>query len=372
VTGEAGSRRLRLAVLYGGRSAEHEVSVVSARSIIAAADPATYEVIPVALTRDGRWLLPTRGPADLPDRPGVLPAVEEAGVEVVLVARPEGPALRSLEGDGGWPVDVVFPVLHGPYGEDGTVQGLLELVGVPYVGAGVLASALGMDKEVQKRLFAAAGLPVVEHVAVRAAEWRRSPEGAAERAERAVGLPCFTKPARLGSSVGIRKCRTPAELAEGIALALRHDEKALVERAVAARELECGVLGNEEPEASVVGEIVPGREFYDYEAKYLVAGSECLIPAPVPSAVAEEVRRLALAAFRAIDAAGMARVDFFYEEPSGRLYVNEINTIPGFTPISMYPKLWEASGVPYPKLVDRLVELALERRPLARGAPPGR
>ena len=355
-------RKVRLAILYGGRSAEHEVSVVSARSMMAAIDGTKYEVVPIAITKDGRWLLPARTPEQLETHPGSLPGTGEEGTGVALVREGGETALRPLGGgEGLGSVDVVFPLLHGPYGEDGTVQGLLELAGVPYVGAGVLASALGMDKEMQKQLFASRGLRVVPSIHVHVEDWRRNPDSLLELAEGEIGYPCFTKPANLGSSVGVSKCRTVDELREGLDSALSFDRKALVERAISGRELECGVLGNEESEASIVGEIVPHHEFYDFGAKYLEEGSELRIPASVPHEVAEEVRRVAVEAFRAIDCAGMARVDFFYDETAGTLYLNEINTIPGFTPISMYPKLWEASGVPYAKLIDRLIELALER-----------
>ncbi len=354
--------KIRLAILYGGRSAEHEVSVVSARSMMAAIDRAKYEMVPIAITKAGRWQLPSRPPEALPAAPGALPATGDDGRDISLVRESGETSLRPLSGGGGLgAIDVVFPVLHGPYGEDGTVQGLLELAGVPYVGAGVLASALGMDKEMQKQLFSSRGLRVVPYIHVHVEDWRRSPDSLLEVASGEIGFPCFTKPANLGSSVGISKCRSLVELREGLEVALSFDRKALVERAVTGRELECAVLGNEEPEASVVGEVVPHHEFYDFEAKYLEEGSALRIPAPIPDQVSEEVRRLALEAFRAIDCAGMARVDFFYEDETGTLYLNEINTIPGFTPISMYPRLWEATGIPYAKLIDRLIELALER-----------
>jgi D-alanine-D-alanine ligase len=348
-------QKVRLAILYGGSSAEHEVSVVSARCVIEALDRDKYEVVPIAITKRGQWMLPERGPLELTAPKGALPAVAEEGIAVAL--RPEG-GLTS-----GGPVDVVFGVLHGPGGEDGTVQGMLELAGIPYVGAGVLASALGMDKEMQKRLFAARGLPIAPWIHVHLGDWLRNPEGLLEMTLSEIELPCFTKPARLGSSVGIMKCKMPADLKAGIEEAFRYDDKILVEQAVAGRELECGVLGNDEAEASVVGEIIPAHEFYDYEAKYLIEGSETVVPARIPAGVAEDVRRMALEAFVAIECRGMARVDFFYAEEDGALFINEINTIPGFTPISMYPKLWEASGVPYAKLIDRLIELALEPRP---------
>ncbi len=357
------SQKLRVAILYGGRSAEHEVSVVSARSVMASIDRAKYDLVPIAITKEGRWLLPDRTPEQLEAPAGSLPGTGEEGTGVAITRSADGAMLEPLEGGGSalGPVDVVFPVLHGPYGEDGTVQGLLELAGVPYVGAGVLASALGMDKEMQKQLFRARGLPVVPHIHVHVEDWRRNAALVTELAETEIGFPCFTKPSSLGSSIGISKCRTVEELGSGLDLALSYDRKALVEKAVAGRELECAVLGNDEPEASIVGEIVPAHEFYDFEAKYIAQGSELRIPAQLPEPVSEEIRRLAVEAFRALDCAGMARVDFFYDEASGAVVLNEINTIPGFTPISMYPKLWEASGIPYAKLIDRLIELALER-----------
>ena len=355
------ARKLRVAILYGGRSAEHEVSVVSARSVMAAIDRSKYDVVPIAITKSGRWMLPAKEPAHLSAPEGSLPGTGEDGTSVVLTREANGTELTPVGGSGAGRVDVVFPVLHGPYGEDGTVQGMLELAGVAYAGAGVLASALGMDKEMQKQLFRARGLPVVAHFHVHTEDWQRGAESVLELAREEIGLPCFTKPSSLGSSIGVSKCRTVDELRAGLDLALSHDRKALVERAIAGRELECAVLGNDEPEASVVGEVVPHREFYDFQAKYIEEGSELRIPAPIPEAVSEEVRRLAVEAFRAIDCAGMARVDFFYDETTGTVYLNEINTIPGFTPISMYPKLWEASGIPYAKLIDRLIELAFDR-----------
>jgi D-alanine-D-alanine ligase len=356
-----GDPKIRVGVLYGGRSAEHEVSVVSARGVMEALDRSKYEVVPIAITKGGRWMLPEKTPAELEAPKGSLPGTGEAGTGVALTREGGEAELKPLEGSGGLgTIDVVFPVLHGPYGEDGTVQGMLELAGVPYVGAGVLASALGMDKEMQKQLFVSRGLPVVTNMHVHAEDWARGAESLLEMAEDGIGFPCFTKPARMGSSIGVSKCGTVEELRAGLELALTHDRKALVEKAIIGRELECAVLGNNEPEASIVGEIVPAHDFYDFEAKYIDSGSELKIPAPIPDDIAEEIRRLAIEAFRAIDCAGMARVDFFYDEGRGAIFLNEINTIPGFTPISMYPKLWEASGIPYSKLIDRLIELALE------------
>jgi D-alanine-D-alanine ligase len=347
--------RTRLAILYGGRSAEHQVSVVSARSVMEALDPDRFEVVPIAITRAGAWLLPDRSPLELTASDGALPEVEAAGTE--LAVRPE-------QGVGG--VDVVFPILHGPFGEDGTVQGLFELADLPYVGSGVLASALAMDKAMAKVVLAQAGLPQAPYLVVPERDWRADPDRVAAEVGGRLAYPVFTKPARLGSSIGISKVKTPDGLAAGLADAFAHDTKALVEQGVVARELECGVLGNDAPEASVVGEVVPGHEFYDFEAKYLDESLKLEIPAPVPGAVRDRVRELSLRAFQALDCEGFARVDFFYEEATGRVLLNEVNTIPGFTPKSMFPMLWGASGLSYPDLVARLVDLAVERHAARR------
>lgn len=360
---------IRVAVLFGGRSEEHEVSVVSAASVIEAIPRDRYEVVPIGIDKAGRWhLLP--GPPRLEAGAAALPVVEPGAGEAVALAREAG--ARTLVRDGGAaePIDVVFPLLHGPFGEDGTIQGLLELAGLPYVGAGVLASAVGMDKSISKQLFEAAGLPLVAWEPVADAEWREDPESVAARAK-ALGLPKFVKPAALGSSVGITKVKDEDDLGAALEEAFRHGRKAIVESAVdAAREIECAVLGNDDPVASVPGEIVPAGEFYDYRSKYLDDATQLIVPAELPATVVDEVQRMAVAAFRAVDCAGMARVDFFLggergraqrEPRAERLYLNEINTIPGFTSVSMYPKLWEASGLPYPELLDRLIRLALER-----------
>jgi D-alanine-D-alanine ligase len=351
------ARRRRVVVVFGGRSAEHEVSVASARSVVSALDAGDNQVLLIGIDKAGRW----HRVAGLPGaQAGALPAV--GGDEGIGVALSRTPGDRSLVADDGTreDIDVVFPVLHGPYGEDGTIQGMLELAGVPYVGAGVLASAVGMDKAVQKVLFAAAGLPVVVHEVVRDREWEEDREAVEARCA-AVGFPVFVKPAALGSSVGITKVTDLAGLAAAVEEALSHGTKALVERSLeGAREIECAVLGNDDPVASVPGEILPDAEWYDYRAKYVDETTSLEIPAKLPPEVVEEVQRMAVAAFRAIDAEGMARVDFFVEEP-GRLTVNEINTIPGFTSVSMYPKLWDASGLSYPELIERLIELAEER-----------
>ncbi|HWC11288.1 MAG TPA: D-alanine--D-alanine ligase family protein [Acidimicrobiales bacterium] len=351
-----GNERIRLVVLFGGRSAEHDVSCVTAVSVLRAVDPRRYDVVPVGITRDGRWVLAEEaakvlaegGPAALP------PAVEARG--------PEVGAFEALGTGGSTRPDdariVVLPLLHGPFGEDGTVQGLCELAGVPYVGSGVLGSAACMDKDATKRLLVAAGIPVARWLALR--EWDVD-DSLEERVGAELGWPAFVKPAALGSSVGVAKVADAAGLRPAVQAALSYGEWIVVEEAITGREIECGVLGDHPPEPSVPGEIRPSREFYDYEDKYLEGRAELLVPAPLPGDVAGEVRRMAVAAFSAVRAEAMARVDFFWDEGGRGLLVNEVNTIPGFTPISMYPMLWEASGVPYPELVDRLVGLALER-----------
>jgi D-alanine-D-alanine ligase len=349
--------RLRVGVLFGGRSTEHEVSILSARSIMASLDPERYEVVPLYVDREGRWLLGDSAPEIT--RNGTRTYVylpPDPTLKALVPARVGGEAPRGLA-----PLDVVFPIFHGLNGEDGTIQGVLELANVPYVGSGVLGSALGLDKIYMKRAFTAAGLPVVDYLTITRRAFERDPEAFASEVEARLGYPCFTKFANSGSSVGTSKAHNRAELLDGLRLASGFDRKLLVERAIDARELEVSLLGNDEPEASVVGEIVPGHEFYDYDAKYMDAGSQLHIPAPITPSQSERVRALAIQAFTAVDASGMARADFFLERSTGRILLNEVNTIPGFTKISMYPKLWEASGLPYPKLVDRLIELALER-----------
>jgi D-alanine-D-alanine ligase len=354
-------RKRRVAVLFGGRSAEHEISCVSARSVIDALDPETTEVVPIGITRGGSWhLLP--GPPALPAETGRMTEIVAAAGSAVELAVESGSGELVAADGSRRTIDVVFPVLHGPRGEDGAVQGMLELAGVAYVGAGVLGSAVGMDKAVQKVLFAAVGLSVVPYEVVREPEWREDAEGVSARIA-GLGFPVFTKPSTLGSSVGIVKVHGQEELAAGLSEAFRYARKAVVEKGLEGiREVECAVLGNDDPVASVAGEIVPiGHEFYDYEAKYLDEhGAELLIPADLKPDVMEQVQRMAVSAFRAIECTGMARVDFFLRGDD-EVWVNEINTIPGFTPISMYPKLWEASGLSYPELIERLLDLAVER-----------
>ncbi|MBM3820752.1 MAG: D-alanine--D-alanine ligase [Acidimicrobiia bacterium] len=344
-------KKLRVGVIFGGRSSEHEVSVASAAAIFKYLDPDRYEAVPIRIEKTGQWKLG----APVPQALSAADVIRQQRTEALQTVEPSA----IVAGTG---VDVVFPVLHGPYGEDGTVQGLLELLNVPYVGAGVLGSAVGMDKAVMKMVFAARGLPVGPYLVVLRHEWAHDAAGIATRVAKELGYPVFVKPANLGSSVGISKAKSPDDLHAAMTLALDYDRKIVVEAAVpSAREIECSVLGNDEPEASVPGEIIPSREFYDYEAKYLDEGSRSVIPADLPAEKAAEIRRLAVEAFRAVDCAGMARVDFLMARDSGETFINEVNTIPGFTTISMYPQMWEASGLPYPKLLERLITLALER-----------
>jgi D-alanine-D-alanine ligase len=352
--------RRRVVVLFGGRSSEHEISCLSARSVIDALEGDDVEVVPIGIARDGRWfLLP--GPPALPSESGRMPEVVADMAALARLAGDDGtPALVLADGSRS-AVDVVFPVLHGPRGEDGAIQGLLEVAGVPYVGAGVLGSALGMDKAMQKALWSAAGLPVVRYLVVGEPDWSDDQEGVLTRASD-LGFPLFTKPASLGSSVGITKVSEAAGLPAAIATAFRFERKIVIEQGIdPVREIEVAVLGNDDPVASVCGEIVPeGHAFYDYEAKYLDEhGARLVIPAPLEPALASRVQQLAVTAFTTIACAGMARVDCFVQDDT--VWLNEINTIPGFTSISMYPKLWEASGLPYPDLVTKLLDLGIER-----------
>jgi D-alanine-D-alanine ligase len=332
------------------------VSLASAASVIRALDPEKYEAVPIGITKDGRWLVGTGAQK-------MLPEVLKSGERVSLPPDPTAAALIPLEPGGGRPsvaIDVVFPVLHGTFGEDGTVQGLLELAGLPYVGAGVLASAVGMDKDVQKRLFDQAGLPIVPFLAVRRSEWESERAKVLRLIKKKFRFPVFVKPATLGSSVGMTRVKAAHELPAALDLAAEFGLKIIVERGVSGREIEVSVLGNDDVRASIPGEIVPHREFYDYTAKYLEEGTALVIPAPLTKKQVATFQDYAVRAFRAIDGAGMARCDFFLERRTGKIFVNELNTIPGFTAISMYPKLWEASGLPYPALINRLIQLALE------------
>lgn len=367
--------KLRVGLLFGGRSVEHEVSIASATSILRALDPARYEVLLVGIGRDGRWHLASGASPGEAFRAGRPVWLAPAAIPAAGGDRPDPALVPTGEGAFGSPaerLDVVFPIVHGTGGEDGRLQGLFELVGVPYVGAGVLGSAVQMDKDVAKRLLRDAGLPVVPWRVLRRGEIEGDPGAAVERAF-GIGLPCFAKPANCGSSVGISRISHREELLPALREAARYDDKVLVERGVDARELEVGVIGNEEPLASVPGEIVPHAAFYDYRAKYRDGRTELRVPAPLPEETAERARSLALAAFRALEGRGLARVDFFLDRATGELYVNEVNSLPGFTEVSMFPRLFEASGLPYPALLDRLIELALEeaerRRSLALDAP---
>ena len=355
---ENGQQKVRVGVIFGGRSGEHEVSLNSAQSVMRALNPDKYEVIPIGIDKNGRWLTG--------DVVGTL-TEGKASHHATLLPDPKATGLMQLdEGESGGltavaQLDVVFPVLHGPYGEDGTVQGLLELANLPYVGAGVVGSAVGMDKAIFKHVMTASGLPVLPWRLVQSGEWRSRPGEILAEIEAILAYPVFTKPANLGSSVGINKCQNREELRAGLDEAASYDRRIVVEQGVTVRELEVSVLGNDKPMASVVGEVRPRRDFYDYVAKYVSDDSELIIPADLTEGQSDEVRRLAVQAYKAIDCAGLGRVDLLMDVGNGRLYLNEINTIPGFTSISMYPKLWEASGLTYGQLLDKLIDLALER-----------
>jgi D-alanine-D-alanine ligase len=377
-------KKLRIGILFGGRSGEHEVSLLSAASILDAVDKDQYEVVPIGITKEGRWL--TSGSAEKLLRGEFSSAKHlragdpDATPGAALLAKGESIVIPPVPGDALAPfnvpqrrledrainVDVVFPVLHGTFGEDGTIQGLLELADLPYVGSGVLGSSAGMDKDVMKRLFRDAGLAIVRHVTCLRADWQQDRKRVRKEVEKKLKYPLFVKPANLGSSVGVSKARDRKELEKAMDEAAAYDRKIIIEEGVGgkdrkAREIECSVLGNDRPEASIAGEVIPSKEFYDYEAKYLTEGSELLIPAKLSKKQMQQVQEMAVQAFLAVDCAGMARVDFLMDPKTEKLYVNEVNTIPGFTAISMYPKLWAASGLPYAKLIDRLIQLALER-----------
>jgi D-alanine-D-alanine ligase len=388
--------KLRVGILFGGRSGEHEVSLLSAASVLNAIDKTKYDVVPIGITKDGHWLTAEHAERLLKGKAGggARPTQEkhlragdpEATPGAALLAKgesvivPPEPAHREggmapfqtdtsalrRAADRAINVDVIFPVLHGTFGEDGTIQGLLELADLAYVGAGVLGSAAGMDKDIMKSLFRDAGLPIVKHVTVLRSQWGTAPRKVEKLVESKVKYPVFVKPANLGSSVGISKAHDRKELGLAIEEAAKFDRKIVIEEGVGgkkhkAREIECSVLGNDDPKASVAGEIVPCKEFYDYDAKYLAEGSELMIPAKIAKTEMKRIQALAVAAFRAVDCSGLARVDFLMDPKSRKIYVNEINTMPGFTAISMYPKLWAASGVSYPELIDRLIQLGIER-----------
>ena len=369
------NKKIRVGIVFGGRSGEHEVSLASAASVMANLDSEKYEAVPIGITKEGSWLLGTN-PQQLLAAEQHAGTMDESDVgdenspeaQTKAVTLTGDPRLRRLipvqEGEhlgSQGAIDVIFPVMHGTYGEDGALQGLLEMANVPYVGCGVLGSALGMDKEKMKMLFASVGLPIVDYLAYRRSEWERAPETILDAVEQRLGYPCFVKPVNLGSSVGVNKAHDREELVHAIDIAAEYDRKVIIERGINCRELECAVLGNDEPLASVVGEVVSSNEFYDYRAKYIDGKSQVVIPADIPQSTAEEVRRQSVQAFAALDLSGLARVDFFLERETGQVYLNEVNTLPGFTSISMYPKLWEASGLPYDQLIDRLIDLAIER-----------
>ena len=364
-------RKIRVGVIFGGRSGEHDVSLRSARAVIGALDPERFEVVPIGIDRQGRWLAggdplarleAGSELARLEGRAGAGADEAAGGIELALTATPTPPIFGATQGAGGAPLDVIFPALHGPRGEDGTVQGMLELADLPYVGAGVLASAVAMDKIMTKLVLDQHGVPQAPWLALLSRDWRRDPAAIEARIERELGFPCFVKPANLGSSVGITKVHHAGEIAAALDLAAAHDRRIVVEVGIDARELEVSVLGNDDPIASAISEIEPIGEFYDYAAKYIDEdGATFTLPAQIPPETADALRELAIRAYKAIDCAGMARVDFFLERASGRLILNEINTIPGFTAISQYPKMWAASGLPFDQLVTRLIELAIER-----------
>ncbi len=350
--------KLRVGVIFGGRSGEHEVSLASARSIMNAIDKARYEIVPIGIDRDGRWVLGNDPLAYLEAKAtvrlnGFRETPPDESVQVIGKIPPEE-LLQSL--------DVVFPVLHGPYGEDGTIQGLLEMAGVRYVGSGVSASAVGMDKALAKMVFRSQGLPILPYIRITRTEWENDREAVIARASDVLRYPLFVKPANLGSSVGISKVTREEALADAINVAAVYDRTILIEQGIEAREIECSILGNEEPRASVPGEVKPGKEWYDYEAKYQSDRTQLVIPAPISSELTLRVQEIAIKAYKAVGCEGLARVDFLLDKSSGELYLNELNTMPGFTNVSMYPKLWEATGITYRELVDRLIELALEKR----------
>jgi D-alanine-D-alanine ligase len=379
-------KKLRVGVLFGGRSGEHEVSLLSAASVMQAIDRSKYEVVPIGITKQGLWLTDLHAeqlikgefvaPKGKNLRAGDPAATSSAAVlakgEAVLV--PPVPSAHSIvpfetqrgNTTGAISVDVIFPVLHGTFGEDGTIQGLLELADIPYVGSGVLGSAAGMDKDIMKRLFCDSRLPLVKHLTVLRSEWERQPKQIEKAVDSALKYPVFVKPANLGSSVGISKAHDATELPAAMNEAARYDRKIIIEQGVGgkrhkAREIECAVLGNDEPAASICGEIIPAQEFYDYNAKYIDSGSELLIPARLDHTQARQIQEMAIRAFQSVECSGLARVDFLMDPVTGHFYLNEVNTMPGFTAISMYPKLWAASGIEYPALIERLIQLALER-----------
>ncbi len=379
-------KKLRVGILFGGRSGEHEVSLLSAASVLTAIDKTRFDVVPIGITKEGRWLTDLHAERLLKGEtksehhlragdPAATPGAAVLAKGESILVPPEPSAHSGLvpfesndpqPGTGAIDVDIIFPVLHGTFGEDGTIQGLLELADIAYVGSGVLGSAAGMDKDIMKRLFRDAGLPIVKHVTVLRSQWEEEPKKAKKLIESSLKYPVFVKPANLGSSVGITKVHDSSELAVGMAEAAKFDRKIIIEQGVGgakrkAREIECAVLGNDNPKASVCGEIVPIKEFYDYDAKYIDEGSELVLPAKISKALQKQIQEMAIRGFQACDCSGLARVDFLMEPTTEKVYINEVNTMPGFTSISMYPKLWEATGIPYPELITKLIELGLDR-----------
>jgi len=358
-----GIKKIRVGLIFGGRSGEHEVSFCSASSIIKAIDKDKYTVVLIGITKEGRWISPQD--SELALQSGKI----EGKNTVILLNDSFSKSLVCIDNNQKLDkssalekLDVIFPILHGPYGEDGTIQGLLELANIPYVGAGVASSAISMDKDLMRTIFQQKGLPILKWITIKRKEWQKDKEKILSLIQDGFEYPLFVKPANLGSSVGITKVHKKEELEKAIDLASSYDRKILIEEGLEeVREIECGVLGNDEPQASVVGEVKPAGEFYDYDSKYIEEGTQLIIPADLPLGVSQEVQEIALRAFKAVDSAGMARVDFFVSKKENKIYLNEINTIPGFTSVSMYPRLWEASGIPYPELIDRLIQLALER-----------
>ena len=357
------TKKIRVGLIFGGKSGEHEVSFLSASSIVKAIDKDKYTVVPIGITKEGRWISPQD--SELALQSGKI----EGKNTVILLNDSFSKSLVCIDNNQKLDknsalekVDVIFPILHGPYGEDGTIQGLLELANIPYVGAGVASSAISMDKDLMRTIFQQKDLPILKWLTIKRKEWQKDKEKILSLVQDNFEYPLFVKPASLGSSVGITKVHKKEELDKAIDLASSYDRKILIEKGLEeAREVECGVLGNDEPRASVVGEVKPAGEFYDYDSKYTNEGTQLIVPADLPDGVSREVQEIALRAFKAVDAAGMARVDFFVTKKENKIYLNEINTIPGFTSVSMYPRLWQASGIPYPELIDRLIQLALER-----------
>ena len=357
------TKKIRAGLIFGGKSGEHEVSFCSASSIIKAIDKDKYTVVPIGITKEGRWISPQDSELALQSgkiegKNTVILLNDSFSKSLVCINNNQkldkSSALEKL--------DVIFPVLHGPYGEDGTIQGLLELANIPYVGAGVASSAISMDKDLMKIIFQQECLPILKWITIMRKEWQKDKEKILSLIQDSFEYPLFVKPANLGSSVGITKVHKKEELGKAIDLASSYDRKILIEEGLEeVREIECGVLGNDEPYASVVGEIKPAGEFYDYDSKYIDEGTQLIIPANLPDGVSQEIQKIALRAFKAVNSAGMARVDFFISKKENKIYLNEINTIPGFTSVSMYPRLWQASGIPYPELINRLIQLALER-----------